>query len=1221
MKGPLKTLIRTCWQHPWHTTLAMASSVLVTCALIVAPLLVGRAVDIATGQAPATGWWVTIADTLHTTSLTVVVAALVIVALARFGVQFVRRYFAGQMSLYAQHELRTQVLTTLQRTDGPTQDTVTTANIVSRTIFDLNAVQGLLAMTPLMWGSLVRVVLTFVVMLAISWQMSLATLVTVPILALIATASKKAIVATSWAGQHQSALVATHVEHTVAGVRVVKAFGGQLRESRRVDALTRALFGAKMRAARAEATYIPALSEVPNLAFIAHLVVGGALAIGGYVTVGTFLIFSTYLLGLTETTRMMSNMLVSMQMAWSSLIRICDVLALPAHQDPPRPVAVPDGPLGVRLEGVEFGEVLHGVDVEVAAGQTLVMVGPAGSGKTMLTGLLGGFYAPSAGRIMLTSPQGDVDISQVGVDDLRAAVGIVFDEPFLFSRSIRDNIALGMPGLPFEKVQQAARLACADEFIQQLPQGYDTVAGERGLSLSGGQRQRIALARALASGRRVLVLDDATSAIDAVTESAIIHALQELKGSLTLVLIAHRPSTLQLADRVALLSGGRIEAVGSLEEVTASNAQFRELMLEQGQTGAQVSDEQLWPGPDVLPFEGDETQQVLKDPLSQEKSLTNTTPELLERMRGLPAAVEQPGLDADELIESENPISLGTLFRRVRWLVVAGIASLVVSVACDLALPSLARWALDAGVSHQNYGVLAAAAGVGVVIVALNWVAIRVNILWTARAGERLLYGLRLRAFAHMHRLGMDYFESTRSGRLLTLLTTDIDSMSQFLRFGLTEAIVATTTLVGIIVMLVVTSPVLAATALAVTPVMVVATVVFRKVSSKYYSLSRSQISTVNAQFYELMNGLRTSQLHTNCAADAREFAQDSEKYRHLRMCGQTAVSIYFPGMNMLSGLAEAAVVGVGAHLAAQGSVSVGVLVAFVMYVNLLFDPIQQLSQIFDQYQQAQVGLTRLRDLVATPSSLTPAPADPVGGTGVALDDVRFAYSEVEVLHGVDLQIAPGRTVAVVGATGSGKSTIIKLLARFYDPTSGAVRVDGDNIRSMPVQKWQTQIGLVPQEAYLFAGTIASNIAYGRPQATRAEVIAAVRRIGAQQALAAIPGGLLASVERLSSGQRQLVALARAELVNPRLMLLDEATSTLDPATERAVVESSAKVMESRTSVIVAHRLATAQMADGVVVMDKGRIVEQGSHADLVSRPGGVYARLWQHSGQAQKEA
>lgn len=1292
--------------HPYYTWGAMAATLAVTIAEILIPLVTARAVDTATEQARPTALWSWITSSTGWTTLTAVIVVMVVIALLRYAFQFSRRYLAGQMSQWAQHELRIRVLGSLVRLGGKDQDDIRTGQVVSRSISDLNMVQGLLAMFPLAAGSVVKFAIILVVMFTLSWQMSLAAVIVTPILVIVGLWSKRSIFASTWTAQQQAANVATHVEQTVTGVRVVKGFAQEEREITTLDKLGRTLYALQMRAAHQQAKFLPTLAELPNLALVANVAIGGWLALNGHITIGIFLAFSTYLTTLTGICRMLSNMAISMQMALSSVSRVFDVVDLEADSDPASPSRIPDGPLGISFDNVSFshpqtdaeiqtgidsepsdsnpanssdtskpagGRILNHFSLDIAPGETTVLVGPPGAGKSMLVQLVEGFYPASEGTIRLTtsgrpSPTHDdtredgdvgthesrvgrsgsdhesVDITDIRKCDLRHSVSAVFDEPFLYSRSVRENIALANPRATDEDIISAAKDASAHDFIMELEDGYDTVAGERGLTLSGGQRQRIALARALVSGARVLILDDATSAIDATTEAAIIAALKARKGSVTLLLIAHRHSTLALADHIALVEAGTVTAYGTLDELQESSPHFSELMaLPRHDAAASVpfddGDEPdlatLWSAdqdmdePGAAATAGDDLSAAgaalagsgLGAGLGQGSSTAGmpATPEVLAMVERLSPATEQPKIDAESFRNDSTPFSLRGLLGTVKWLLVAVIATLCVLVTADVVFPTLVRHAIDSGVGNKDTGALVTATVLGLIIVVAAWIASTINTILTSRAGERLLYGLRLRSFAHVQRLGLDYFETTQSGRIMTRMTTDIDSLSKFLQEGLAQAIVSGATLIGVSIMLLVTAPRLALVALTSLPIVIVATVIFRRISSRLYSEARGQISTVNADFQELVNGIRTSQVYNQQDSDVERFTNSALEYRRLRMQAQTVVSIYFPGINALSELASAAVVGVGAVMVLNGTVTAGVLVAFMIYMNLLFAPIQQLSQVFDMYQQAEVGLRRISELLSQSTSVPDSGREThVPEGSLSLDDVTFAYSNgVDVLHEVSETIDEGSTVAVVGATGAGKSTIVKLLTRFYDPTAGAVRAVDTDIRDVTLAAWRGSLGFVPQESHLFAGTIASNIAYGKPDATPNEVIHAARCIGALRAIAAIPGGFLAPVGEdgrgLSSGQRQLIVLARAELVKPQLMLLDEATSTLDPATEKTILSASTRLMSNRTSVIVAHRLATAAQADRILVMDGGRIVETGNHDELLAREG-IYADLWKHS-------
>lgn len=1155
---------------------ALLATIGATLAELVIPLLSGNIVDIAVSQQ---GIYVF----PQMSPLASAVTILIVTALARWGFQFLRRYTAGRLAIETQHSLRIQLLHTVLHLDGPTQDRLRTGQVISRSISDIQSIQGLVAMLPLTIGNLLQLIVTAIMMLYLSPLLALAGLIWLPVIAWLAGRSKAPVTSATKAAQQQASDLATHIEETITGIRIVQGFAQEEREENTIAKSSASVYHARIFAAKVTAKFQPLLEQLPQAALVCTILLGGWMATQNMVSVGIFVTFSMYVSRLTGTVRMLGNMAVRIQSGLASVERVHEISSLELATDH-GDTNIPQGPLTLEFHHVDFQSKLCGFNLTIPAGSTVVAVGPPAGGKTLAVQLAARFYDPDQGEIRI---QG-IPLPEIPRAQLRDSLAVVFDEPFLFEASVRQNLTLGET-ISEDEIWRVLRITQAQNFITELPQGLDTIIGERGVTLSGGQRQRLALARALLRQPRILLLDDATSAIDAETESRIFQELENEFTDMTVFAITHRTSMVRLADYIAIIEDG---AVTNLEHRDAftNSAEFQKFIGTETLNTYEYSTAEL---------------ELETDFNSKQKPVNDD-----KNTRQIGAS-PQP-------VEISKPFSLAFILRQVSLPVVALICLLLGGVATDLALPTLVRYTVDSGITQGNSSIFILVAVTGFAIVLAAWGMSVIRTQLATRIGERLLYSLRVKSYGHLVRLDLAYFERTRTGSILTRMTTDIDNLSSFLQLGVAQAIVASTTLVGIAGMLLITSPKLALAAFAAIPIVVIATVTFRRVTAPLYTRAREELSTINAEFHESFSGIRTIQMHNAEQELLQRFTASCNAYRYTRFRSQLAVAMFFPGINAIAQITRATVLGIGASMVLHGNISPGVLVAFLLYMGLLFDPIQELSQLYDAYQQAKVSLQRISELLNEKPKVhstgnEPGAVNAIQGQ-IQLDSVTFSYTHADVLEDIDLTIKPGSTVALVGHTGAGKSTLIKLLARFYDPSSGIIRASGTNIAQFPLDQWRRSIGIVPQEPHLFTGTIAENIAYGNPTASSEEIIAAARRVGALAIIAKIPDGLNFHIgERgrgLSSGQRQLIALARAELTYPKLVLFDEATATLDPATEKIVLDASQKFTMQRTSIIVAHRLATAARADRILVLKHGRIIEDGTHQELLAY-NGTYAHMW----------
>jgi ABC-type multidrug transport system fused ATPase/permease subunit len=584
--------------------------------------------------------------------------------------------------------------------------------------------------------------------------------------------------------------------------------------------------------------------------------------------------------------------------------------------------------------------------------------------------------------------------------------------------------------------------------------------------------------------------------------------------------------------------------------------------------------------------------------------------------------MRERGASVDDWSWERTRRRLGTLLRltrpyRTRTLL--SVVSLLLATATALAPPFLSKYALDDGIRRHDLGALWWIVGAFLVAGLLNWAMSYVQTYLTGWVGERILADLRNRLFDHLQRLSLGFFERNRAGVIISRLTNDVEAIDQLVTDGVTSLVQNTLTLVGTAILLFILDWRLALATLLVIPFMSIATIIFRVRSARAYAAVRERLGLLTATLAEDIAGMRIVQAFTRERTNIQNFRDVAERYRDSNMQTVVLNGLYFPFVDLLSSVALAVVLGYGGHLYFQGEVTLGTLFAFMLYVQNFFDPVQQLSQLYNTFLSATAALDKIVDVLdEEPEVLDKPGALPLPRVEghVRFDNVRFGYGKdgPEVLHGLDLDVPAGTTVALVGHTGAGKSTIAKLLARFYDPREGAITIDGHDLRDVTQASLRRQLGIVPQEGFLFAGTVSDNIAFGRPDAASADIVSAAETIGAHEFVSKLENGYDTQLQergtRLSLGQRQLVALGRALLADPRILILDEATSSVDIGTERKIERALRKLLTGRTAFVIAHRLSTIRDADLIVVLEHGEVIEQGTHEELLQKRG-LYTSLY----------
>ena len=828
-----------------------------------------------------------------------------------------------------------------------------------------------------------------------------------------------------------------------------------------------------------------------------------------------------------------------------------------------------------------------GVTFNVEAGERVGVVGASGSGKSTILKLLLRLYDPNEGVVHI----GGIDIRDLNFDTLRGQMAVVSQDTHLFHGTVGENLMFGKPGATMDEMREAAIAANADEFISQLPDGYDTVIGERGIKLSGGQRQRIAIARALLRDVPILVLDEALSAVDAENEWIIQEALNRLMKGRTTLVFAHRLSSVIDCDRILVMQAGELMDSGAHNELIAKAGPYRDLMAAQVQEG-----------------EGHEAAEVCKGAILDRADKETLAAELDAPEEGIIRADGMTWFDAFKVMFTKvRP------WRKKVWLTLfCGVTRVMAFIGVGVA-GALAVAAVKGGEPYLPYlytlAALAPIAGI------FHWLE-----SWVAHdMAFRMLTEMRIDLFRKLDALAPAYLTRRRSGDLVAMATQDVEMVEYFFAHTLAPAFIAV--LVPAVVLLTLGHS-NGLIALALLPFLLfvgLTPFMMRGRVDRLGSRTREALGELNAHAVDSVQGLAEIAAFQQEDTRGDELDEKTNEYLTIRVPFFRDLSLQHAALEVATGLGGLAVVIAGSVLVTRSELDTGLLPMLTILAMAAFLPVSEIAHVGRQLADTLGAARRVHAVDNEPVVVTDGPVgdhvEADGETGLVLDNIQFNYPgrREKAVDGVSLKIPAGATVALVGPSGAGKTTLANLLLRFWDPQSGAIRLDGRNLRDFRLDNLRARFALVAQDTYLFNDTLRANIMLAKPDASEAELRSAVESAALQDFVRQLPEGLETPVGergvRLSGGQRQRVAIARAFLKDAPILVLDEATSHLDALSENAVRSALKALMHYRTTIIIAHRLSTVRDAEMIAVIDQGQLVETGNHEELLAK-GGLYSHL-----------
>jgi ATP-binding cassette subfamily B protein len=1183
------------WKY-WRQAIAAYFCLFAGAALAIAiPRLTGQAIDQALSS--------TQAGVLIFTAI-----AIASVGLLRSILSYWQSYLSESLSEKVAYDLRNSFYNRLQRLSYAFHDRSQTGQLMSRATADVEGVRMFVGFALLRGLYLLILLIAIAIILfTINWQLALISLSVLPFISYRTIVVNQKLRVLWMKIQQSIGVLGTVIQENLVGARVVRAFTREEFESKKFSREAEVLYNQEIHANNLLAANSPLMSFTLMLAMGAILWFGGRQVISGTLTEGELAQFLLYAVMLAAPIRMLGWITILFSRAMSSGQRVFEVLdEVSPVREKPEPFS-PDEVKGrVRFTGVSFnyesqGAVLRDVNITAEPGQIIALVGATGSGKSTIANLIPRFYDVTAGSITIDG----TDIRNYSLVSLRRHVGIVHQDTFLFSATIKENISYGKPDATLEEIIAVARTVRLHDFIMSLPDGYETWVGERGITLSGGQKQRLAIARTILLNPRIIIMDDTTSSVDTETEYLIQQSLAELLKGRTTFIIAQRLRSLQIANIILVLKDGRIIDQGTHEELLTRNEFYQQLY------SLQFQYQEGWSEPVVAAVPDESSDSIA------EVALNGV---------GYSGAPRPSG----NLTRSDDTVFSKAYDSRIVSRMVKYFAPYKVALPLTIVATLVYTFTIVAnpyivGQAINSYIVADNLSGLNIIILLflgnamLQWGAYYTQIRAEAKLGQGILLNLRRQVFDHIQRLSVAFFDRNEAGRVMSRLQNDVGEMGDFLDSGAFWVTGEIISLVAIAVAMFTMEFELALITLSVVPLLFLFIVLWQKKARQSFISVRKAISAVNAALQENISGVRVIQSLSREDLNSKRFEKLNRTHLLANLESARRSAVIMPLVEFLVAIAMALIILYGGMRVHQGIILVGTLVAFALYVQQFFDPIRTLTMEYAQLQRAMASSARvfeLLDVVTEVASIPDSARVQKLNGDIKFEHVSFSYAPgVEVLQDINLRISPGETIALVGPTGAGKSTIISLIARFYDVTGGHILVDGKDIRDIDPVSYRSKLGLVLQEPFLFSGSIRDNIRYGNLEAKDEEIEAAARTVGAHDFIMKLENGydylLHERGQNVSMGQRQLISFARALVANPAILLLDEATANVDSYSEHVLQEAMEQLLKGRTAVIIAHRLSTVRNADRIVVLDKGMIIEEGRHDNLLAR-GGLYSRLYE---------